>query len=168
MNIPADTGIGIQSERMIEPPARSEAEDILNQASQEILGRERERAERKPVDPTRSGQLAPLIGLIVAIPILIVVAMPNFTDWSWRSLFETRPPAAVAREEAQRALNSLVGAVEGFREDYHELPESLAEVGLPSRGRWKYSLSGDGRYTLTGSMYGQSVSFESPTPTPNR
>ena len=91
MSVPADTGIGIQSEGMIEPPARSEAEDILNQASQEILGRERQRAERKPVDVTRAGQRAPLVGLIVAIPVLIVVAMPNFTDWSWRSLFETRP-----------------------------------------------------------------------------
>ncbi len=154
---------------MTEPPSgRSEAEDILNQASQEILERERQRAERKPVDATRAGQRAPLIGLIVAIPVLIVVATPNFTDWSWMSLFETRPPAAVAREEAQKTLNSLVGEVEGFRRDYHELPESLAEVGLPSRGRWKYSVSGDGRYTLTGSLYGQSVSFESPPSTQNR
>ena len=168
MTVPLDTRIGIQSARMIEPPSgRSEAEEILNQASQEILGRERERAERKPVDPRR-GQRAPLIGLIVAIPVLIVVAIPNFTDWSWRSLFETRPSAAVAREEAEKTLNSLVSEVEGFRKDYHELPESLAEVGLPSRGRWKYSLSGDGRYTLTGSVYGQNVSFESPASTPNR
>jgi hypothetical protein len=154
---------------MTEPPSgRSEAEDILNLASQEILERERQRAERKPVDATRAGQRAPLIGLIVAIPVLIVVATPNFTDWSWSSLFETRPPPAVAREEAQKTLNSLVGEVEGFRRDYHELPESLAEVGLPSRGRWKYSVSGDGRYTLSGSLYGQSVSFESPASTQNR
>jgi len=154
---------------MIEPRSgRSEAEDILNQASQEILERDRQRAERKPVDATRRSQAPSLIGLVVAIPVLIVVAIPSFTDWSWRSLFETRPPAAVAREEAQKALNSLVGEVEGFRKDYHELPESLAEVGLPPRGRWKYSVSGDGRYTLSGSLYGQSVSFESPASTQNR
>jgi hypothetical protein len=154
---------------MTEPPSgRTAAEEVLHQASQEILERERQRAERKAVGAPRRGQGAALIGLIVAIPVLLVVMLPNFTDWSWRSLFETRPPAGVAREEAQKALNSLVGEVEGFRKDYHELPESLAEVGLPSRGRWKYSVTGDGRYTLTGSMYGQSVSFESPISTQNR
>ena len=154
---------------MSEPPSsRSEAEDILNQASQEILERERQRAERKTADPTRSGERASLIGLVVAIPVLIVVLMPNFTDWSWRSLFEPGLPASVAREEAQKALNSLVAQVEAFREDYDQLPESLAEIGLPQRGRWSYSLKGDGRYSVTGNLYGQNVSFESPAPTGNR
>jgi len=153
---------------MVEPPSgRSEAEEILNQASQEILGRARQRAERKPVDPARSRQRRSLIGLVVAIPVLIVVAMPYFTDWSWRSLFEPQLPALVAREEVQKTLNSLVVEVEAFREDYHHLPASLAEVGLPARGRWKYSLSADGRFSLTGEMYGQSVSFQSPTPARN-
>jgi hypothetical protein len=150
---------------MTEPPSgRSAAEDLVNQASQDIRERDRERAARKPVDPTRSGQRASLIGLIVAFPVLVVVLIPNFTDWSWRSLFETRPPAAVAREEAQKILNALVVEVEGFRTDYDQLPESLAEIGLPEHGRWSYSVRGDGKYSLTGSLYGQTVNFESPTP----
>ncbi len=154
---------------MTEPPSgRSEAEDLVNQASQDIRERDRLRAERKPVDPTRSGQRASLIGLIVAFPVLVIVLIPNFTDWSWRSLFETPPPPAVAREEAQKTLNALVAGVDGFRADYHELPESLAEVGLPERGRWSYSVRGDGRYSLTGKLYGQTVNFESPTPPRNR
>jgi hypothetical protein len=151
----------------VPPSGRSEAEEILNQASQEVLERERQRAERKPVDATRAGQRAPLIGLIVAIPVLIVVVMASFTDWSWRSLFEPQLPALVAREEAQKALNFLVLEVEGFRQDYHELPDTLADVGLPSHGSWSYSVKGDGRYSLAGNVYGQSVRFDSAAPTRN-
>ena len=154
---------------MTEPPSRrSEAEDLVNQASQDIRERDRQRAERKAVDPTRSRQRAPLIGFVLAIPVLVIVLIPNFTDWSWRSLFETPPPPAVAREEAQTTLNALVAGVEGFRADYHELPESLAEVGLPERGRWIYSVRGDAHYSLTGNLYGETVNFESPTPPRSR
>jgi len=153
---------------MTEPPSgRSEAEDILNQASREILDRQRHRAERKAVDPTRRGRSASLIGLVVAIPVLIVVLLPNFTDWSWMSLLEPKLPAPVAREEAQKALDFLVIEVEGFRQDYHELPESLADVGLPSHGSWSYSVKGDGRYSLAGNVFGQSVRFDSAAPTRN-
>lgn len=167
MSVPADPNS--QSGRKSEPTgSRGDAEDIVNQASQEIRERDRQRAERKPVDASRRGQTAPLIGLIVAIPVLIVVLMPNFTDWSWRSLFEPRLPPLVAREEAQKTLHSLVLEVESFRADYHQLPESLAEIGLPQRGRWNYSLKEGGRYAVTGNLYGETVSFESPAPAPNR
>jgi hypothetical protein len=77
--------------------------------------------------------------------------------------FEARPPAAVAREDAQNTLNALVDEIEKFREDYNELPETLVEIGVPSRGKWTYAVYGKEHYQLQGRLYGQSVTFDSTT-----
>ena len=42
-------------------------------------------------------------------------------------------------------LGSLVDEIEMFRRDYNELPETLVEIGVPSRGRWTYAVLGEER-----------------------
>ncbi len=81
--------------------------------------------------------------------------------------FETPPSPAVARQEAQKTLDTLVADVDPFRKDYDELPSTLAEVGVPARGQWSYAATGN-IYRLRGTLYGQNVSFDAPPPPPRQ
>ena len=99
--------------------------------------------------------------MAVAVPILIAVLVVTFAGPALESLFETKLPASEAREEAQKTLDALVGEIESFRNDYNELPETLVEIGLPSRGQWTYAVFDKGQYRVQGNLYGQGVSFDS-------
>ena len=96
----------------------------------------------------------------MAVPILIAVIMINVVGLSFRSLFETKPSASAARQAAQQALAGLVAEIEAFRKDYDQLPESLVEIGVPARGQWSYSVTGENNYRVQGTLDGQGVSFD--------
>lgn len=113
------------------------------------------------VPPRRTRQRKAQVGLAIAASVLIAFHAVSFGAPFVASLFEDKPPAAVARQEAQAMLSALVGEIESFRHDYNELPETLVEIGVPSRGRWTYAVLGEDRYTLRGSLYGQGVTFDS-------
>jgi hypothetical protein len=99
--------------------------------------------------------------LAIAASILIALQVVGFGVPFVESYFEARPPEAVARQEAQTMLNSLVDEIERFRQDYDELPESLVEIGVPPHGKWTYAVRGTKDYSLRGRVYGQPVTFDS-------
>ena len=147
---------------MTEPqnsPSRQElANQLIDQADGEQLKRV---AERVPVPSAVTRPRIVGASLAVAIPILIAVLVVTFAGPALESLFETKLPASEAREEAQKTLDALVGEIESFRKDYDELPETLVEVGLPSRGQWTYAVLDKGQYRVQGNLYGQGVSSDS-------
>jgi hypothetical protein len=153
---------------MTEPkdgPSKGHGQQIANElfdlADSEQVERQKASAERASPHTSVSRRRATLMSLVVAVPILATVVAVNFAGDTLTSWFETRPSASVAREEAQRTLNDLVVEIEAFRKDYSELPETLVEVGMPSRGRWTYTAIDKIHYTVQGSMFGQAVSFDS-------
>jgi hypothetical protein len=87
-------------------------------------------------------------------------------NFAWQPLvdfFEPWPPPVAARAEAQTALDALVVDIEAFRKDYDHLPGTLIEIGVPPRGRWSYAGVSPAHYRVQGTLYGQSVSFDSST-----
>jgi hypothetical protein len=78
--------------------------------------------------------------LVLAIVLLVTFARPFLSSW-----LETAPPPAVARQETQQVLDALVGDIEAFRTDFHGVPKTLVQVGIPLRGRWSHTVVGTGR-----------------------
>lgn len=102
------------------------------------------------------------IALALSVPVLVVVLLVSFAGDFLASWLETAPSAAVAREEAQEELDTLVAGIEAFRKDFNDVPKALVQVGIPQRGRWSSSVVGTGRYRAQGALYGEAVSFTSP------
>jgi hypothetical protein len=147
---------------MTEPQNSPSRQELANQLIDLADGEQQKRsAERVPVPSAVTRPRVVGASLAVAIPILIAVLVGTFGGQVLESLFETKPPSSVAREQAQKTLDELVGEIESFRKDYDELPETLVEIGLPSRGEWKYAVFGKGQYRVQGNLYGQGVSFDS-------
>jgi hypothetical protein len=148
---------------MIEPRnTREEAQRLITEAMGEIEDRKRVRAQiEESASPALTRDRAAGIGLTVAVPVLIAIVGINFAGDTLRSWFEPRPSSSAVREEAQKSLDSIVRDIEAFREDYNELPESLVEAGMPSRGQWKYQVLDQRHYRIEGRLHGQVVSFDS-------
>lgn len=142
---------------------QADTEALANRLTKEIRERDARRAAQELArsTATSSRQRACQAGLAVGVPLLIAILVMNLTGTSWRSLFESRPPDAVARYEATRLLDRLVVDIEAFRKDYDALPERLDEIGLPERGTWTYTATGGGHYRIQGTVYDQRVSFDS-------
>ena len=101
-----------------------------------------------------------LVALIVALPVLGVLLTLNITDQSLDELLLPDPPPALGLERAQEALDGVVRRVRVYRADYSELPDSLAEVGVP-KGDWTYEKELTGHYSIRLKLYGQVVTFNS-------
>jgi hypothetical protein len=129
----------------------------------EVADRQKRRVGQIRARPPMSRERRALIALVVAAPILLAILAITFAGDALRSLFESNPPAAVASQEAHKALDALVGEIEAFRKDYQELPESLVEIGVPPRGRWSYAVIGKTHYRVQGTLYGEAVGFDSTT-----
>jgi hypothetical protein len=102
------------------------------------------------------------IALAVSVPVLVLVLLVSFAGPFLASWLETAPSAAVARQEAQKELDTVVAGIEAFRKDFNDVPKALVQVGIPQRGRWSYTVIGTGRYRVQGALYGEAVSFTSP------
>jgi hypothetical protein len=140
--------------------APNEAQQIVSEATVFMKEEQKRRASIRPSTPGITRQRAALAAHIVTVPMLIGTIAINMSDRSMASLLEPAPsPQAVARQ-ARTTLDALVAEVEAFRDDYHELPESLSEIGLPQEGHWSYAVD-DGLYRITGSLYGQTVTYQS-------
>lgn len=144
------------------------ANEIFAMAVKDSEERARAAAKNTGLGDTVPRQRTVLASLFLAVPLLIGVLAVNVYGLSVTSLFETPPSPTAARQEAQRTLDALVADVEEFWKDYNELPESLVEIGVPARGHWSYSMGARNTYRLRGTLYGQSVSFESPQPRERR
>jgi hypothetical protein len=136
------------------------ADQLANSATAEA---ETARAQRIAVPPAQTRQRHVRVALGVAIPVLVLVLSATFFWDPLMSLFEATPPPALAKQQAQTALEGLVAEIESFRKDYDELPKTLVDIGVPARGEWRYSPSGNAQYTVTGTLFGQSVAFDSTT-----
>jgi hypothetical protein len=145
------------------PPAPSASQQLADQlADSAIVEQQVIRARRiaaAPVTATRQRTVG--IALAVAVPILIAVLLGTFFREPLASLFEPAPPPAVAAHQAQETLDSLVAGIESFRKDYHHLPATLIEIGVPPKGRWVYDSTDTGHYTIAGVLYGNAVAFDS-------
>jgi len=134
------------------------ADQLANSATVEA---ETVRSQRTAVPSAQTRQRNVRVALAVAIPMLVLVLTATFAWGPLMSLFETTPPPAVAKQQAQTTLEGLVAEIESFRKDYNELPKTLVDIGVPARGEWRYSASGNAQYTVAGTLFGQSVAFDS-------
>ena len=151
------------------PNARSlanQVSDLAQEVQHETAQRKRvsaERAERAAAQNAWfSRERGVLVALIIAVPVLGILVATTIFGQSLEELFTSNPPPAVAHQKAQEAMDALVKGIESFRKDTSELPSSLTEVGAPSKGEWTYTKSG-GQYRVVGKMYGEVVTFNSPS-----
>jgi hypothetical protein len=144
------------------PPSASQdaANQIFDSADAE---REQIIAARVVLAPAVSRARAVRVALLIAVPVLAAVLLVNFAWQPLVAFFEPWPAPAAARAEAQTALDALVVDIEAFRKDYDHLPGTLIEIGVPPRGRWSYVGVSSAHYRVQGTLYGQSVSFDSST-----
>ena len=133
------------------------ADELANSA---IIEQRTERAQRVVVSSAMTRRRAVRVSLAIALPILIAVVLAEFAWQPLMRLFETAPPPDIARQQAQEMMDAVVFGVESFRKDYKTLPVTLVDIGVPPRGRWRYTAAGNG-YTVEGSLYGQDLRFES-------
>ena len=144
------------------PDIPSTSQQLANQLFDSANAEQRKMVtERVPVPPAVTRQRAVQVALAVAVPILIAVLLATFAWQPLMSFFEPAPSPAMAHEQAQAMLDELVVEIDSFRRDYEELPETLVEVGVPPRGQWSYAALSNGKYRVEGTLYGQSVSFDS-------
>lgn len=109
----------------------------------------------------RSRQRAVTLTFVCAVPVLVAVLLAEFARPQLMGLFEPTRSPAIARQEAQAMLEVVVTDIRSFQKDYHQLPSSLVEIGLPARGQWTYVTLSPSRYRVEGKVYGQSVTFDS-------
>jgi hypothetical protein len=140
--------------------AQASAREIFALAAEERRELRKVRAKSAHAASTITRARVCLVLLAVSAPMLIASVLINVVGVSVTALFETPPAPAVAREEAQRTLDALVLDIETFNKHYNELPESLTEIGVPSRGTWTYAPVGKTSYRIHGALYGQHVSFD--------
>jgi hypothetical protein len=148
------------------PDSRSRpggAEEIIGKATDEArLAQDRARAVAAAASAAAATKRRVVAGaLAVAVLVLAAVLSVNLLDVSLAELFTADPPPEVARRQTQDALEAMVEGIEGFREDYAELPESLAEVASSSPGTWTYSRTPGGGYRVVLERHGQIATFDS-------
>lgn len=128
----------------------------------DVEQRERAAAARVPAVPTSQGRARRARrALAFTAPTLTAIVLFSFAGPVREFLFEEKLTPTMAQEDARRTLTALVAEIESFRHDYNELPETLVEIGVPSRGRWTYTTSGKNLYRVKGSVQGQHVAFDS-------
>ena len=144
---------------------RDALNDLIGLASRETIDRDQVRAAVAALPPARARftrERVCLIGLGLSAPMLLVVLVTNVFGISLIDLITPAPPPAIARQQAEETLDAVVKEIESFHHDYAELPDFLAEVGVPPRGVWAYLKKPGGRYQVVGRMHGQVVTFDSP------
>ena len=122
---------------------------------------EHRRDEEAAVDAWLSRKRAVLLSLIVAIPIFVMLLVIDLTGISLIDLATPNPSAPVAQQSAQQEMDGVVKRIEAFHSDYNQLPRSLVEVGMSSRGDWTYATLPGGHYAIALKMYGQSLTYDS-------
>ena len=141
--------------------AADRAKEIIDAAVEEIARTKRTRAEIQAAASKPKTQRVALGALIVALAVLGILYITNIQGRSLADLVTPAPPPAVARQQAEEALHSVVHKIELFRKDYSELPDSLAEVGTPLNGKWSYKKTKDNHYQIALRFKGQAVMFDS-------
>ena len=140
--------------------AQQSANEIFAAATEEQRERSKRLAEERVVAPVAvSRERVAYVGVALLTPVFIVILLINVLGVSPLSFFEPTPSPEAAQQEAQQLLKTLVADIEAFLTDTSHLPDSLVQVGIPSRGSWTYTNAGNGGYRLQGTLYGQTVTF---------
>jgi hypothetical protein len=141
-----------------------QAKEIIDAAVEDVARTKRVRAEIEAAASKPKTQRVALGALIVALPVLGILYITNIQGWSLADLVTPAPPPAVARQQAEEALQFVVHKIELFRKDYSDLPDSLAEVGTPLKGEWRYEKTTGNHYQIALRFKGQTVMFDSLVP----
>jgi hypothetical protein len=156
------SGPEIQPQAIDSKPPRSAsqalADELADSADVETQTRINNRAA---ASSGRSRQRAVSLALVCAVPVLVALLVADFFGPQMMALFDPTPSPAMARQQAQAMLDVVVADIRSFQKDYHQLPSTLVEVGLPARGQWTYVTLGPSTYRVQGTVYGQSVTFDS-------
>jgi hypothetical protein len=141
-------------------PARPRllVEQAIDDAMEDLAQRNEVRLQRDAVAVLSTRERWARIGLVIASPVLAGLVIWNVT--STRVMAERLILPAMTREEVEAEVRAVVDDIEAFKADYGELPASLAEVGLPTEGVWRYTRVADGRYRVDATLGGQAVSVD--------
>jgi hypothetical protein len=111
----------------------------------------RRQARRRKVNLLLLGVLAPVLALLIVLNL----------SGTWL-VFGTRAPSAA--EQHRRALadaSFVVEAIDAYRAQRGTLPATLAAVDVRNLHKWSYEVTADGRYRLSYTAYGETVSYDS-------
>jgi hypothetical protein len=142
----------------------NQAQALTSLATDDMIRRSKKRLlDRAAASkaPALSRQRITLIALCASLPVLaVLVSVTFFGD----SLAETlSPPLSpqIVREQAQGDLDAAVKDIEAFRADFSTLPQTLTQIGVPTRGDWTYTKGSDGHYQVVRALHGQVLTFNS-------
>jgi hypothetical protein len=136
------------------------ANEIFAAATEEQRARAKRVAAERVAQPTAvSRERVAYTGVALMTPVFVVILLVNVLGFSPLSFFEPAPTPEAAREEVQQLLKTVVADIEAFRTDTNQLPDTLVQVGIPSRGDWSYTNGGSGTYRLQGTLYGQTATY---------
>ena len=122
---------------------------------------DRRRARDAEPGPPERRRRAMLIALGFLAPVLVGNRRPEPGGYARRPAARLVPWRRGPSRDLLVTVNVVVLEIEAFREDYGELPESLAEVAAPNEGRWRYEPVGNDRYRVGLTRDGQAVAFDS-------
>ena len=133
-------------------------EQAIEDAMEDLAQRNEARARRESVHIVSTRDRWVRIGLVLALPVLVMVTVWNVTGAP--AIAAPLFARGASRPDVEAALRVVVEDIDAFEADYGELPVNLAEIGLPVEGEWRYTRLTQDRYRLVVSFGGQVVSFE--------
>jgi hypothetical protein len=147
-----------------QPNSAQSRADLVMGLAQEVA---EERAQRNKVSAEHAERAAAvdkwltrergvLIALILAVPVLVALIVVGMQGPSLGAM-----PPKPRPDQTQDVLNALVKDIESFRQDFAELPSSLAEVGIPRHGEWTYTKDSADHYRVVLRLNGQVLTFDS-------
>ena len=139
----------------------AQVQELAEEVRGETERRERVFAHRRTAPSRKARDIWTLAALAVAIPVLAVLVVATVRGESVLDWFTPAPTAVQARAQAQDAMNFVVAEIDGFKEDYGELPETLVQVAAPTRGQWQYTRETGGHYQVTYTLFGEVIVFDS-------
>jgi hypothetical protein len=147
----------MSSEHSMPAKSRLLVEQAIDEAMEDLAHRNEARAKRDAEQIATPPDRFSRIGVKIAMPALAALMVWNFTAAPRIAVQMIGP--AISRQEAEIALNDVVNDIDAFVADYGEAPVSLAEVGLPTSGVWKYTRLAKDRYRLDMTFGGHSLVF---------
>lgn len=139
----------------------SEAGELAGLVMDDVDRKTLAAAQQTPAPPGQRRRRSVGAALGFALPLLVLVLLLQFGAGPLGTYFEQPLPPQQARQQAQDALDTVVTDLLYFLEDFEELPEALAEIGVPLDGDWTYTVTGADQFTLTLAWHGEVVGFSS-------
>jgi hypothetical protein len=136
------------------------SQDHVNRLATLVAAERRTRPVVAALAAARIRERRARVVVAVCVPVLCAVLAASFGEQLWQIVLERQLTPVQARQEADYTLRRLGAEIESFRQDYHELPDSLFELGPLPRGAWTYVRVGKDAYRLRGTVQAQTVTVE--------